>query len=197
MPATTTKASSGYVPSGGGGSSRGGGGGGGGGKGGIPANNLSNIVPPEVGGAGGGGPVSNVNARSNDISVNTVNDNTVTWEADTATNKWKLNVSAAGGGNSLATTGFYVISRKINDTLTVANTYYIDASGNMLTGWLNTSDGKWYYFDNAKNGNEGNMAIGWKQIGNDWYYFTGNGTMLADGITPDGFKIGKDGKFIQ
>ena len=65
-----------------------------------------------------------------------------------------------------------------------------------MTGWLNTADDKWYYFDATKDGNEGKMAIGWKQVQNDWYFFNADGTMLSNGVTPDGYLIGADGKWM-
>ena len=178
-----------------GGSSPGGGGGGGGGsRSSIPAK----IVPPEVQGAGGGGgSVSKVQSKSNDIKINTIHSSATSWGKDATTNKWKLTVSSAGRGNSQAPTGFYIISRNVDATLTVSDTYYIDNSGNMLTGWLNTADDKWYFFDNTNTSNEGKMALGWKKIQNEWYYFTSNGSMLVNGTTPDGYKVGTDGKFKQ
>ena len=113
------------------------------------------------------------------------------------TNKWKLNVKDANNNNTNATTGFYVIERVVNNTLIVSDTYYIDKDGNMLTGWMTTADDKKYFFDNTNTSEEGKMALGWKKIGNEWYYFMSNGSMMVNGVTPDGYKIGTDGKYIQ
>jgi glucan-binding YG repeat protein len=67
----------------------------------------------------------------------------------------------------------------------------------MLTGWVQTADGKWYFFENNKNVNEGKMIIGWRNVGGSWYYFTEDGSMLVDAITPDGYKVNTEGKWIQ
>lgn len=168
------------------GGSSGGGGGGGGGRGGIP----NNIVPSEIQNV-----VSKVTAKSNDIKINKVDSKAVTWVKDTLTNKWKLNVQNANS-NANAVFGFYIIEKSLNNAL-IADTYYMDNEGNMLTGWLNTADDKWYFFDDTKTANEGKMSLGWKNIQNDWYYFTSNGSMMANGVTPDGYKVGADGKYQQ
>ena len=41
------------------------------------------------------------------------------------------------------------------------------------------------------------MAIGWTKIVNDWYYFGTDGTMLINSVTPDGYQVGENGKWIQ
>ena len=79
----------------------------------------------------------------------------------------------------------------------VNSTYYFDSQGSMVTGWVKTADSKWYFFENAKNANEGSMITGWKEVQGSWYYFTPDGSMMVSGITPDGFMIGADGKWIQ
>jgi len=40
------------------------------------------------------------------------------------------------------------------------------------------------------------MAIGWKVINGVWYYFGIDGKMLYDIITPDGYRLDKDGRWI-
>ena len=64
----------------------------------------------------------------------------------------------------------------------------------MVTGWVNTVDGKKYFFENAIEADLGKMIIGWKQIQNDWYYFTEDGSLLINATTPDGFLVSADGK---
>jgi hypothetical protein len=51
--------------------------------------------------------------------------------------------------------------------------------------------GKWYYFDN-----EGYMKKGWILWNAKWYYLGENGDMLLDTITPDGYRLDKDGVYI-
>ena len=91
--------------------------------------------------------------------------------------------------------------------------------GTMMTGWhYDESDGKWYYLDPAT----GAMATGWRQIDGKWYYFNPTpygetwtldhgtsvwrfnqssirpyGSMYQDEITPDGYRVGSDGAWIQ
>ncbi len=91
--------------------------------------------------------------------------------------------------------------------------------GTMMTGWhYDMRDGKWYYLDPAT----GAMKTGWQQIGGKWYYFNptpfgetwtldhstsvwrfnGNtvrpyGSMYQNEVTPDGYKVGEDGAWIQ
>ncbi|MBO6119005.1 MAG: hypothetical protein J6P02_00890 [Lachnospiraceae bacterium] len=67
----------------------------------------------------------------------------------------------------------------------------------MVTGWVKTIDEKWYFFDNYKTINEGSMVTGWRLISGAWYYFAQDGIMLVDCVTPDGYKVGSDGKWIQ
>ncbi|WP_049962523.1 tetratricopeptide repeat protein [Oribacterium sp. FC2011] len=66
------------------------------------------------------------------------------------------------------------------------NTYYLGTDGIMLTGWQEIN-GKRYYFDES-----GAM------LKNQWidntFYVGADGAMLVDTVTPDGKKVGKDGK---
>ena len=118
--------------------------------------------------------------------------------------------------------------------------YYLDpATGKMHIGWL-WQDGSWYYlglygmYDNGWKPVEGStegvymlgdgwrgfhyfrsdgrMAVGWQQIGEEWYYFREDGSryhgwlcwqgdwyylndgrMLADTMTPDGYQVDAQG----
>lgn len=91
--------------------------------------------------------------------------------------------------------------------------YHFDENGYMQTGWLiieNTwyflkpdgamvsndwsfQDGKWYYFDTS-----GVMQTSkWIQWKEKWYYVVTDGSMLTDTTTPDGYKVGLDGEWIQ
>ena len=188
---SVTQSSGGYVPSGGGGST--GGGGGGGGGGGIPTGNnpLNNT------------PTTTQVAANKSISA-TISGDTSSWVADPISGKWKLNVTLGNGQVAPASNGFYLLTNTITEVINgiivpkqVNNTYYFDVQGNMITGWVQTADSKWYFFENAKTAEEGKMSIGWKQVQGSWYYFTLDGSMMASGITPDGFIIGADGKWVQ
>ena len=86
--------------------------------------------------------------------------------------------------------------------------YYFDGNGYMATGWLNQA-GKTYHLNAS-----GAMDTGWQQIGGAWYYFTpsgelmrnawisgtyyvnSQGVMLTNTTTPDGYRVGSDGRWI-
>jgi len=89
--------------------------------------------------------------------------------------------------------------------------YYLQADGNMATGWL-SNNGSWYYLgtDGAKktgwqsaNGtwyyldSQGIMQTGWmKDITGKYYYLNSNGTM-ASNTTIGGYKLGTDGAWTK
>ncbi len=90
--------------------------------------------------------------------------------------------------------------------------YWFGGSGKMMSnGWLKL-DGKWYYFRSG-----GQMASGWIKDGGKWYYLTGsgamaanrwvksgsywyylgsNGAMLTNTITPDGYRVDSEGRWV-
>ena len=167
---------------------RGGGGGGGGGVGLISNNQL---VPA----------TTHINqVKTIKLGVNSTN---ISWVYDPILNKFRLNVDM-GGQTIPAMDGFYLVNiineQKVNGVTNYSPetaTYYFDKDGNMLTGWINTVDNKWYYLENAKTSREGMMVFGWYQIQNKWYYFMPDGSMLANTVTPDGYFVGADGTWIQ
>ena len=91
--------------------------------------------------------------------------------------------------------------------------YWFGGSGKMMSnGWLKLADGKWYYFRSG-----GQMATGWIQDGGKWYYLNGsgamaankwvksgsywyylgsNGAMLTNTITPDGYRVDSEGRWV-
>ena len=195
FPISVTQSSGGYVPSGGGGSTggSGGSGGGGGGGGSIPSgNSLMNNTPVTT------------QISTNKIISAAVDSNISTWVSNPATGQWKLNITLGDGQVAPASNGFFllttIVTQLVNNVPTqtqVNSTYYFDSQGSMVTGWVKTADSKWYFFENAKNANEGSMITGWKEVQGSWYYFTPDGSMMVSGITPDGFMIGADGKWVQ
>lgn len=79
--------------------------------------------------------------------------------------------------------------------------YFFNADGSMAVGWINL-DGRWYYLHAESDGRRGHMYTGWHEIDGKWYYFhnvsDGNrGHMLINTTTPDGYKVGPDGAWIQ
>lgn len=58
--------------------------------------------------------------------------------------------------------------------------------------WKQDTTGWWYQEDN------GSYPVNqWKEINGKQYYFGGDGYMLHDTTTPDGYKVGADGAWIQ
>ncbi len=68
--------------------------------------------------------------------------------------------------------------------------FFFNGGGYMKTGWLENG-GKWYFFNGG-----GYMQTGWELISNKWYYFMPDGDMAFDTITPDGYRLGKDGAMM-
>ncbi len=84
--------------------------------------------------------------------------------------------------------------------------YHFDNNGVMQTGWL--KDGRTTYYLKSS----GAMATGWQEIEGEWYYFSGDGSMakskwvgnyylgsdgamLTNTVTPDGYRVGSNGKW--
>ena len=79
--------------------------------------------------------------------------------------------------------------------------YYFDTNGYMKTGWIEVG-GKYYYLNPIVGTNSGIMLTGWQLIDGKWYYFSkeqgaNEGMLLTDTVTPDNYKVGKDGVWIQ
>jgi len=69
--------------------------------------------------------------------------------------------------------------------------YYLNETGAMEKGWLEVSN-KWYYIDQ-----DGKMETGWVQVENKWYYLNKSGALLTNTITPDGYKVNRDGVWVS
>ena len=172
--------------------------------------------PSGGGGSSRGGDVANLNVGPLANSIHTLrlsetkaikgvlNSDLGAWKYDPINDKWKFSASNEVGLSVDAAGGFYMLT-KVNQQMingvalnTVSNnTYYFDANGNMVTGYIVTADNKTYYFETLKTNSEGMMIIGWKEILGSWYYFGSDGAMLANAYTPDGYLVGMDGKWIQ
>lgn len=62
----------------------------------------------------------------------------------------------------------------------------------VIEGWKQDGNGWWY--QNA----DGSYPVNqWKEIDGKQYYFGGDGYMLHDTTSPDGYKVGSDGAWIQ
>ena len=80
--------------------------------------------------------------------------------------------------------------------------YYFDVDGWMEDNWFYWNN-NWYYLHTKYDNTRGHMYTGWHEIDGKWYYFNTAsdkgtlGAMLADTTTPDGYKVDKNGAWIQ
>ena len=73
--------------------------------------------------------------------------------------------------------------------------------GRMIVGWyFDAKANKWYYLNEFTGG----MATGWQKLGKDWYYLNPTsregrpmGTLYVNEITPDGYPVDENGKWIR
>ena len=81
--------------------------------------------------------------------------------------------------------------------------YYLNqADGTMKTGWLQHTDGNWYFFNTLSDSSKGKMLTGWQWIDGYCYYFSTakdvtEGKMLANTKTPNGFLVNADGRWAE
>ena len=169
--------------------------------------------PPSGGGSsgGGGGAAGPITYRPNVTNLSAVITNMietdskdVVWVYDPIKNSWKLNLNIEGVGTVEAKNSFYTIKQNkttiINgeELVTVArDVYCFDANGDMLTGWVGTTDGKWYFFEDTRSNEVGKMIYGWRNIQGFWYYFTNDGSMLVNSVTPDGYTVNSEGRWVK
>ena len=69
--------------------------------------------------------------------------------------------------------------------------YFFGTDHVMRTNWQRIND-LWYFFPAS-----GKMTTGWKEIDGKWYFFRSFGGMLTNATTPDGYKVDKDGTWIE
>ena len=79
--------------------------------------------------------------------------------------------------------------------------YFFAENGIMQTGWLDWG-GFRYYLNPVPDGWRGAIITGWRLVDGKWYYFEpvkgkNQGRMYLDEQTPDGFRVGPDGMWIQ
>ena len=80
--------------------------------------------------------------------------------------------------------------------------YRFNWEGHMLTGWYTDEGGLRYYLNPVDDGTMGTMRTGWQIIDGKAYYFNTMsdgylGRLLTNTVTPDGYKVGADGAWIQ
>ena len=72
------------------------------------------------------------------------------------------------------------------------------ASGYIMTGWIYDPVYKYGFYIDVNRG----MLTGWQLLNNKWYYFNPvsdgtRGRLFVNTTTPDGYKVGADGAWIQ
>lgn len=101
------------------------------------------------------------NVSSSNTNNSSTNTNTNTGSKDVKVNQW------------VQTNGIWQYNDaegKVVKNSWIQN-YYLNADGNMVTGWLNLN-GTWYYF-----GTDGAKKVGWQQSSGKWYYLDSEGRM--------------------
>ena len=75
--------------------------------------------------------------------------------------------------------------------------YYLNANGVACSGWQFINN-KWYFFNPVHDGTFGSMSVNkWQWIDGYCYFFNADGTMSANGLTPDGYTVNADGQWIE
>ena len=177
------KSSKPVTPSGG---SPGGGGGGGGGGAAIPMTNTQVTKDTRL------------TTPMNQVSMSYASANSA-WAADPNGN-WHLTMINAAGEEVPAKNTFVCLQSDVvnalGQTTTVLDFYYFDNDGLMYTGWLRDANNVTYYFDKTAGANQGKLARGWMKVDESYYYFDGNGVMLSNTTTPDGYVVDANGKWL-
>lgn len=83
--------------------------------------------------------------------------------------------------------------------------YHFNAEGYADGGWFTDNDGQRYYLHDVHDGTFGAMYTGWKQIVDQWYYFNpekradgaSKGSLVMNGVTPDGYAVDANGAWIH
>lgn len=72
--------------------------------------------------------------------------------------------------------------------------YVFADNGNLGIGWFmaDTEDGKGWYYSQS----DGSIKEGWLKYNGDWYYINSNGRMLKN-TTVDGYRLNRQGKWVQ
>lgn len=85
--------------------------------------------------------------------------------------------------------------RAQNERLTIDGfEYWFDEKGHMATGWKTDDFGNWYYLRPSFGGMRKNC---WMEENGKWYYFSEDGKMLKDAMTPDGYYVNGEGIWFE
>lgn len=75
--------------------------------------------------------------------------------------------------------------------------YYLDQNGVMMFGWQCLGD-VWYFLNTTHDGTFGAaLSSGWHWIDGYCYYFDENCKMAAGCVTPDGYTVNSDGRWVE
>lgn len=125
-------------------------------------------------------------AEAESNAVNTATTNAASTTAESKANQWvKINDKWQyndATGNPIKNSWFY--------DRNYGKSYYLQADGTMVTGWLN-NNGKWYYL-----GADGAMKTGWILDGNKYYYLYSDGSMAANTVV-DGYRVDESGAWVK
>ena len=67
----------------------------------------------------------------------------------------------------------------------------------MRYGWYQDGGGKWYFLNTLHDGSFGKMLTNWHWIDGYSYCFGNDGSLYQDTVTPDGYMVNKDGRWIK
>lgn len=143
------------------------------------------------GGGGGGGSSSSGGPKGGATAGGPAA--TGTWEASQDNQVWKFR----------RTDGSYAVNQWEQAAYNgVVEWYFFNENGEMMTGWYTDLNGYTFYLNPVSDGSRGKMVTGWCQIEGKWYYFNPvsdghKGALLKDAITPDHYKVDKDGVWIS
>ena len=123
---------------------------------------------------------------------------TSTW-ITTSDGKWKLSMMNQLGQISQPAEQWACVNTNATNadgtTSTVSNFYFFDSKGEMLTGWLTDITGNTYFLETAQTNDIGKMTRGWKVINNKYYYFSGDGVLVRNGFSDDGYALDANGEW--
>lgn len=109
------------------------------------------------------------------------------WLYSPITNKWQFSYDDPNLG-LFAKNVFINIDKHI---------YYFDNDGIMVTGWIKDPNGNYYLLEWHNSLIEGSMMSGWQKVNGIWYYFSINGELLTNTVTPDGHIVNNEGEWID
>ena len=67
----------------------------------------------------------------------------------------------------------------------------------MYTGWLKDPNNTTFYFEATPGSEIGKLSRGWTKIAGDYYYFDGSGELQKNIVTPDGYSVDANGKWLN